>query len=169
MPSLIHKAVTAKPRVLIVEDWRSVRSYLARAFTGFECFFAQDTRHATLLTQHEQRVFSPQRPFDLVSCDIHMPFEKRYGPFGILFMRQFHTHFPNVPIICHSDDLSRSRYVSFARFVEKMYVDRSLRLLNEDMNILMMRRELVELGFIPPPDFALLSSPRTHISPVSVG
>ncbi len=106
-------------RVLIVDDMQKIHDYAARAFRDFQRWNAYSPEEAKILITEEQTRYDARRPFDLLSSDINMP----NFPNGLELMRWFHESFPDIPIICHSDDNANATKVPFAKFVEKTYVN----------------------------------------------
>lgn len=110
-------------RVLIVDDHAHVRRYARAAFRDFFRWVAPNTERAAVLVRRAQYRFDLETPFDIVCCDINMPYGQksfnRTGRIGLCFMSQFHIDFPEIPIICHSDDFAGSQMVPFTHFVEK--------------------------------------------------
>ena len=124
---ILHKRATSGvKRILIVDDRIEVRKYASRAFIDFARWLAPSTEKAAVIVKKAQGSFDIERPFDLLSCDINMPYfengSKKYGQIGLWFISKFHNDFPDIPIICHSDDQGGAALVPFAHFVEKLYI-----------------------------------------------
>lgn len=134
---------TLQKRVLIVDDHKRIHRYAVYAFRDFQRWHALSPSQARNITARQQKEHDAKKPFDLLSCDINMSEKGRYGPVGIGFMIRFHKAFPDIPIICHSDDAFNVRAVSFVRFVMKT------NFISEDFNVneALLRAAALDLVF----------------------
>lgn len=117
---IIAMMTTLQKRVLIVDDHHRVHDYATRAFRDFQRWHALAPREARAIISAQQREHDARKPFDLLSCDINMSEDGRYGPIGMPLMRWFDGRFTEIPIICHSDDVQSARELSFVHFVMKI-------------------------------------------------
>ena len=117
--------VLLRRRVLIVDDHAAVRAYASRAFHDFDRRLAEHPAGAQTTIIRLQSDSVLEKPIDLLSCDINMtdPQTGYYGPIGVEFMRWFHQQFPDIPVLCHSDDVGQASMVPFAHFVSKSGLD----------------------------------------------
>ena len=118
-------------RILIVEDSPIVRSYALKALKGFSSVHAWNPEQARQAVFDQERKFGTKNPFHLISCDVNMPHRGRTDTqrLGVELMKWLHKRYPNIPIICHSDDVQGAKQVPFAHFQRKKYVG------NEEFNL----------------------------------
>ena len=105
-------------KILIADDKQRVHEQASRALKDFQLLHAYNPEEAKQIINEQQRVYGSTKPIDLLISDINMPSD---DPTGIELMTWFHETFPNIPIICHSDDRRQAEKVPFTIFVEKAY------------------------------------------------